>query len=593
MMALKYRLGILILFFICSVVYFLPNIYGESPAIVLKTSKHIDSLFIDDFNRMLDVEKVKYKKMFYENGNFIIKFYSTTDQFKVYEILNSKNLPARMYLSMLDNNPSFLKKINATAMKLGLDLVGGVHLLLKINIKDKVKEISEFHIHYIRDYMKYKEKAFKVTKSLNYNYYKLIFKNKEDRMLAFYFIKNNITVFNIVEAKSNFLKLTIKKDMCLNLKSELIDKTIDILSKRIYELGIGNFILKKNGLNKISIELPGVQNVNYIKSMISKTSNLRFMMVNDIRYSKNKQLKKNDYLNSIDLYTEKGGSVLIENKEVLSGRSVISAISSTGNFLKPSISITIKKSEVKGFTNLTKYNVGNSMAIVYTENVIVNGRERPKDVVVNIARIMETLGENFQITGLTLQESKDLALLLRAGSLPSSIFVIEERVVGPTLGEENIKYGLTIIILSVICIIIFLLIKYRMLGVIASISLILNILLIGALMSIVNVVLTLPSLAGIALTVGLSIDANVLIFERIKEESKINKNYIENGFKNAFSSIFDSNLTTLIIGLVLAMFATGPIQGFAITLSIGIFTSFYSAIFVTRVLIDCFKVIKI
>ncbi len=324
-MIFRYRLIILLVVFVFSFLYFLPNIYGESPSVTIKTTKLVDHSFIENLKVLLKSENIKFRKLFFEKHEVVIKLYSSTEQLRLRDLIVEKDLPVSIYLNMISNSPTFLKKINAYSMRLGLDLVGGGHLLLKVNISDKVKELSEFYIYNIKSYAKSRNFNFKVKKSLNYNIYMLVFLNENDRALASSFIRNRLYVFDIVEDNLTFLKISLKKEICLSLKVELLEKTMDILSKRIYELGVGNFILKKHGVDKISLELPGVQDVNYIKSMIAKTSHLRFMMVNDSRYSKNKYLKRSEYLNSVNLFTEKGDSVLIENKEVLSGRSIITS----------------------------------------------------------------------------------------------------------------------------------------------------------------------------------------------------------------------------------------------------------------------------
>ena len=577
---------ILVVFFI-SIIYAAPNIYGEDPSIILNSHKEINSNFVIKINNDFIKKKIISKSIKIEEKNvLIIRFATTVDQFNAYEIIKKKKLPAVISLNILNSNKlKLFQYINSKPMKMGLDLRGGVHLLIKINTYENIKNITKINFLLLKNYFKKNNIKINIIKSKNNKIIKITFHNINKHDIYYNFIDQNINDFEIYYDKNNVMKFKIKKHIEMEIKKNALEQTIHILTKRINELGISDAIIQQNGINKIIVEIPGIQNISYAKKIIGKTATLNFMLVN-----KTKNLTNLTKKNVKILYNDDNIPIILKNKPILTGNSIIHATSGFENtFNKPCINITIKKKDAKIFNKITKKNIGNLIAIIYKENIYNNKSiEETKEKIINIAKITTELGDQFQITGLNLQESKDLALLLRSGSLPTSITIIEEKLIGPTLGEINIKNGLISIYISLFTIFIFMFLKYKTLGIIANISLILNLTLLISIMSVIGIIVTLPGLAGIALTIGMSIDGNILIFERIKEELKSNsmKIAIENGFNNALTSIIDSNITTLIIGLILILLASGPIKSFGITLSIGILTSLYSSIFVSKTIID-------
>lgn len=560
----------IIIIFILSLIYSYPNIYGENPAIIIKKDLTIE----EDLNKVIKNNTDRIKSLKYNDKEIIIRFSSTEDQFLIFEkIKNIKNIDA--YQNIINSEKTKLfEKINAYPMKLGLDLRGGVHLVTKINTKQIIeKEIKETVI-----------KLKKITKDKNIQIKKnkiiKIIKNTEtDIIKKIKDISNIEKNFNI-KNKEKSISLTLNKEYKKELKNNIMTKTLSVLTNRINELGISETIIQKNGTNKITIDLPGIQNIEYAKNILGKTATLEFMML----------AEKNDKKRIKILYDKDKRKIKLKNKSIIKGESIIYASSGFENtFNKPCVNIKIDEKAAKRLNKKTIKNIGKPMAIIYKESYIKNNKEEFKEEIISIAKIMSPLNEQFQITGLNIQESKNLALLLRSGSLPTTLSIIEEKIIGPSLGENNIKNSIKSLMLSFIIITLFMIIRYKKLGIISTIALITNISLMISIMSILNVTLTLSGLAGIILTIGMSIDSNILIFERIKEESKINSNIntiVKNGFENALSSITDANITTLLMALILFLIGSGPIKGFAIALSLGIITSIYSALIVTKSIIE-------
>lgn len=557
----------IIIIFIISLIYSYPNIYGEDPAIIIKKDIKIEA----DLNNIIKNTNNKIKSLKYNDKEIIIRLFSTEDQFLLFEKIK-KITHINAYQNILNSEKTnFFEKINAYPMKLGLDLRGGVHLVTKINTKQIIeKEIKDTLI-----------KLKKITKDKNIqlknNNIIKIFKNKDTDIIK------NISYldkkFNI-KNEEEYILLTFNKEYKKEVKNNIMQKTLSVLTNRINELGISDTIIQKNSTNKITIDLPGIQNIEYAKNILGKTATLEFMIL----------AEKNDKKKIKILYDKEKRKIKLKNKSIINGESIIYASSGFENtFNKPCVNIKINEKAAKKLNKKTTKNIGKLMAIIYKESYIKNNKEEFKEEIISIAKIMSSLNEQFQITGLNLQESKNLALLLRSGSLPTTVSIIEEKIIGPSLGENNIKNSVKSLTLSFIIIMLFMVIRYKRLGIVSTIALITNITLMISIMSILNVTLTLSGIAGIILTIGMSIDSNILIFERIKEEAKINSNMlmiVENGFKNALSSITDANITTLIIGLILFLMGAGPIKGFAIALSLGILTSLYSSLIVTKNIIN-------
>lgn len=591
----------IIIALLIATIYALPNLYGEDPVIIISNQEKIKQDDLKQIKNILESNNIINKSLDLKDDNtIIIRFKTYDEQLKFFETYkNNKQENINISLNIMQTkNYILFEKIYAKPMKLGLDLRGGVQLTIKVNYNNIINNNIKAYLDNIKD--TFKQNDIKLT---NYqiikNKYIEIKLNKD---------KNIKEILKIIENKyndlyveynnnKNIILISIKKEKKLEIKNNILEKTIFTLSKRVNELGISDSIVQKKGKNKIIVEIPGIQDIERAKNILGKTASLEFMLID----TKNniKQAINGNIPDSSKIYKDKNNyPILVKNKSILTGDSIIYASSGFENQSnKPCINIKLGGNNIKKFEKITSKNIGKPMAIIYKEiklikketNGIVKQKEKTIEKIISIATIMNALSTSFQITGLNIQESNDLALLLRSGSLPATISIIEEKIIGPTLGYNNIKNGLTSVSISFIIILLFMLIYYKKLGFIANITLIINLIFLIGLMSIIGVTLTLPGIAGIVLTIGMAIDANILIFERIKEEKILNstlENAIKNGFKNATTSILDANITTLIVGIVLFTLGHGAIKGFAITLSLGIITSIYCAIIITKSIME-------
>jgi len=376
-----------------------------------------------------------------------------------------------------------------------------------------------------------------------------------------------------------------------------MEQSLSTLRNRVNELGVAEAIIQREGANKIVVELPGIQDTARAKDILGKTATLDFMLQdadNDIELAIQGRVPPGSKI----FYTRDGYPVLLKNRTILTGDSIIGATSQYGGHdNKPVVSVSLGGGGLKLFEETTASNRGKNMAIVYREShmeeKIVDGKTIKEPIsseyIISLATIQSALGNGFEISGMTLNQTRDLSLLLRAGALPATISIVEERIIGPSMGQDNIDKGITSVVVGFCAVVVFMTIYYSLFGIIANIALFFNLILLVALMSLVGATLTLPGIAGIVLTLGMAVDANVLIFERIREELRLGISphaSIQRGFEQAFSTIIDSNLTTLIVGIILFAVGTGPVKGFAITLSLGILTSMFTSITGTRAIIS-------
>ena len=393
------------------------------------------------------------------------------------------------------------------------------------------------------------------------------------------------------------MKIIFSESGLSELRLAAIKQNTTTLRNRVNELGVAEPIVQQSGKTRIVVELPGVHDTSRAKEIIGATATLEFKMVDEDSDAYAAEDSDQILLNSKLYYDDSGQPVLLKRNVILTGENIVDASSGFDRNSIPSVNITLDGSGAKRFANTTEDNIGKLMAVLFieskSENRVINGKNKritkKYEKIISIATIQERLSKSFQITGLdSSKQARDLALYLRAGSMAAPMYIVEERTVGPSLGADNIEKGKISVIIGLILVLIFMVYYYRVFGLFANSALILNILIIISVMSLIpGATLTLPGIAGIVLTVGMAVDANVLIFERIKEEVKNGSTplaSIELGYKKAFSTIADANITTLIASIILFMFGTGPIKGFAVTLSIGVISSMFTAIVVTRVL---------
>ena len=580
------------------VIFALPNIFPSKPALQIalgNSSYEINSNLISDIEKTLNEEGILVGSLELEDNSLTIVLESVDDQLSSRRILS--NFSDGDYIIALKSEPStpkWLREIGAKPLNLGLDLAGGIHFLLEVDTARYSEErLSSEGASLVEEFTK--QGIFSSYQSTG-NTIDLSFNSETDADSAIKYVnENNFTTsgskYNVTVDGTN-----IKLQYTDNYLSEIIDYAVEqnlvALRNRVNELGVSEPIVQREGKGRIVVELPGVQDSASAKKIIGKTANLEFRL--EARNSDSFLRKeKFQYKNPLQ------GSAFLEKVIVLSGDNVTNAQSSFDENGRPQVNINLDIEGGRAMQKATTGNIGRRLGVILVEektktffdedNNVVQESFLEKSIISN-ATIQAVLGTSFRITGLTgPNEASELALLLRAGALAAPMKFVEEQTIGPTLGKENIDKGVTSIIIGFILVFIFMLLRYRLFGLSANFALICNLILVTSIMSAVGGTLTLPGIAGIVLTVGMAVDANVLIFARISEELKSNiepQSAIKNGFSKAFSTIMDANITTLIVALILYAIGTGPIKGFAVTLSIGIVTSIFTAILVTRSLVN-------
>jgi len=492
--------------------------------------------------------------------------------------------------------PDWLNSVNAKKMNLGLDLKGGVHFLMEVDLDEVVTTKSKKLSNDIRSQLRNEKIRYR-----NYSYQKtnieIQFANQESFEEAAELIsKNYQDTFDLISLSDNKMKLVISETAINELRIAAIKQNTTTLRNRVNELGVAEPIVQQSGKTRIVVELPGIQDTARAKEILGATATLEFKMVDEESDPYAVEESNQTSLSSKLYYDEDGDPILLKRNIILTGENIVDASSGFDRNSRPSVNITLDGPGAKRFANTTEDNIGKLMAVLFIESKserrLINGKDKritkKYEKIISIATIQERLSKTFQITGLdSPKQARDLALYLRAGSMAAPMYIIEERTVGPSLGADNIEKGKISVIIGLILVLIFMICYYRVFGLFANTALVLNLLIIISVMSLIGATLTLPGIAGIVLTVGMAVDANVLIFERIKEEIKNGSTplaSIELGYKKAFSTIADANITTLIASIILFIFGTGPIKGFAVTLSIGVISSMFTAIVVTRIL---------
>ena len=496
-----------------------------------------------------------------------------------------------------DEVPNWLTSINAKKMNLGLDLKGGVHFLMQVDLDEVIDNKSRKFSNDIRSQLRKNKIRYSNFKFENNKIYIDFSRNVNFEEVEDMLNKNYQNTFDIKWLDDNKLKISISENTINELRIAAIKQNTTTLRNRVNELGVAEPIVQQSGKTRIVVELPGVKDTTRAKEIIGATATLEFKMVDEESDAYAAEESEQVMFNSKLYYDDAGQPVLLKRNVILTGENIVDAASGFDQNSRPSVNITLDGPGSKRFASTTEDNIGKLMAVLFIESKsetrVINGETKrvtkKYEKIISIATIQERLSKSFQITGLdSPKQARDLALYLRAGSMAAPMYIIEERTVGPSLGADNIEKGKISVIIGLILVLVFMTYYYRVFGLFANTALILNILIIVSVMSLIpGAVLTLPGIAGIVLTVGMAVDANVLIFERVKEEIRNGSTplaSIELGYKKAFSTIADANITTLIASIILFIFGTGPIKGFAVTLSIGVISSMFTAIIVTRVL---------
>ena len=548
---------------------------------------------------------VAYKEMeITETGKLLIRFADTTSQLSVAESL--RELMGSSYITALNlaaATPQWLRDFDATPMNLGLDLRGGVYFLLQVDVKAALDKAMISYRDAIRGMLR--EARLRYTEfDVDDRTLKIQFSDEATRDAAWEQVRSEMPLVFSNESYERgnraMLDLTISRDEIKSIQDFAVQQNVLTLRKRVNELGVAEPSIARQGVDRIAVQLPGVQDPTQAKEILGATATLEFRMVAE-QYDAARVARSRRIPPGTELLYEGSEPVLLKREVILSGEHIVDASSGLDpETNQPDVNITLDGQGSRIFSRVTGQNIKRLMAVVFIENKSytyrdddgeLKRRSRTTEEVISVARIQAQLGKRFHITGLdSPQAARKLALLLRAGALAAPIEIIEERTVGPSLGQQNIDQGMNAIVLGFILVILFMIVYYRVFGVFANMALVLNLLLITAIMSLIpGATLTLPGIVGIVLTVGMAVDANVLIFERIRQELHAGSSIqasIDNGYRQALSTIADANITTLIAAIVLFVFGSGPIKGFSVTLSIGIMCSMFTAIFGTRALVN-------
>ncbi len=587
------------------VIYALPNLYGKDPALQISATRSAEVSELTEFqvSNALEEAGIKYKTMDLGVESLTIRFDNEEVQLKAQSVV--KESLGRSYvvaLNLAPSTPEWLRGLGAEPMFLGLDLRGGVHFLMEVDMEAAIAKAEERYISDLRSDLRENKIRYKTITNAKEGGLLLRFRDANERDNGQQLIKDNFADLNVAvpdnESGEPQLTATIKEEVLVETQRLALQQNITTLRKRVNELGVAEPVIQQQGLNRIVVQLPGVQDTARAKEILGATATLEFRLV-DEKHSPQDALDGRVPAGSKLYYERTGQPILLKKQILLTGDAIINAASGFDSLSgSPNVSITLDGKGAKRMSHGTRDNVGKRLAVVFIENKVEyveeNGelveKKETIEEVINAATIREQLSKRFQITGLdSTQEARTLALLLRAGALAAPIYIVEERTVGPSLGQDNIDQGFDSVLIGFILVLLFMAVYYKVFGLVANVALALNLVLIVAMLSILQATLTLPGIAGIVLTVGMAVDANVLIFERIREEIRNGNSpqaSIYSGYEKAFSTIADANITTLIAALVLFSFGTGPIKGFAVTLSLGIISSMFTAIMVSRGLVN-------
>ena len=584
----------------------LPNLYGSNPAVQVKADRDapIDEILEGRVVGGLISQGLEPLRVERTDNGLLLRFADENIQLKAREqIANELGSQYVVALNLAPATPAWLERLGALPMYLGLDLRGGVHFLMQVDMEGAIRQAEQRYAADLRQMLREEKIRYAGISRRDSGGVLLGFRDQETRQSAYDLIRRDLVDLTVNErdnADRPALLVTLNERAVADVKRFALQQNITTLRNRVNELGVAEPVIQQQGSDRIVVQLPGVQDTAKAKEILGATATLEFRMV-DTEHSVQEALAGRVPATA-RLYKESDGApILLKRSVMLSGDYITDASSGIDQQSgTPAVFITLDGKGASIFSTRTRDKIGRPMATVFMENksetLLIDGQEVKRTIteetVINVATIRDQLGKRFQITGLdTTEEARDLALLLRAGALAAPVEIIEERTVGPSLGKENIEQGFRSVIIGFILVLIFMVVYYRVFGLVANLALTFNLVMIVAVLSMLQATLTLPGIAGIVLTTGMAVDANVLIFERIREEIR-NGNTpqasIEAGYQKAFSTIADANVTTLIAAIVLFGFGTGPIKGFAITLSIGIATSMFTAIMGTRAVINLY-----
>jgi len=577
----------------------LPNFYGEDPAVVI--SKENGQVFseseVKEIEEYLQEQSSRYTSINQKSNQILLRFDQVEEQLFASESMRPYlGRSATVALSFAPRTPNWIDSLGLKPMSLGLDLRGGVHFKFQVDLGAAIEQRLNQYIADINKALIDKRIRRSVTKQGNV--INIEFSENNDLSIARTLIREIDPLLEITKISDikPILQVQMTEDQLRERRDFAIQQNILTMRNRVNELGVAEPIVQRQGLDRIVVQLPGVQDPTQAERILGATATLEFRMVCENESAFEAEAKGRAPI-GCELFADRGGTpVLLKKKTIVSGNQLIDA-SQTFSEGRPAVSIRLDNKGSREMLETTKRNLNKPMAVLFIQQRQETKRQNGELItssvldkeVINIATIRGVFSSQFQITGVSVSEANDLAILLRAGALAAPIFKVEEKTVGPSLGQDNINRGFQAMLIGLALVLVFMVIYYKGFGLIANIGLLINLTLVMALLSLLQASLTLPGIAGIVLTVGMAVDANVLIFERIREEIRIGNSpqaSITAGYQKAFGTIADANITTLIAALVLFTFGTGPIKGFAVTLTLGIITSMFTAIIASRAIVN-------
>lgn len=577
----------------------LPNIFGSDPAVQVSREDGTDvvSSSIEEIENLLDGAGISMSSIDLRGNAAIVRFQDNESQLAASVVLREALDLHVVALTLAPRTPRWLQSIGFRPMNLGLDLRGGVYFLYQVDLDTAINQYLESFQGTIMQ--AFRSENLPVTVSRNNTELQFIFTNQDDLFTAeniLFRIDPLLQIEGSIIENQPILNVALSNMQITQRQNLALQQNILTLRNRVNELGVAEPIVQRQGLDRILVQLPGVQDPAQAERILGSTATIEFRLVDFENDPFEADRTRRPPLNSILRYDQAGFPELLRREVIVSGNELTDAsfMYSQG---QPAVSVRLNAQGASRMLDVTQANLNRPMAVLFIEDspeiVEVDGEQRlvtsREETVINKAVIRGVFSSNFQITGITPFEGQDLALLLRSGSLATPIVKVEERTIGPSLGQDNIDRGRLAIIVGLLTVMMFMVFYYRTFGLVANVALVMNIVLIVAVLSFLQAALTLPGIAGIVLTVGMAVDANVLIFERIREELRNGVTpiaSIRGGYEKALSTIADANITTLIAAVVLFTFGTGPVKGFAITLAIGIVTSMFTAIMVTRLIVN-------
>jgi preprotein translocase subunit SecD len=582
-------------------VFALPNIFGDAPAIQVTadTGQPLDQAALDRVTGILDAAGINHGPAYLEEGRVTVRFPDVEEQLRALDL--TREQLGRGFvaaLTLAPRTPPMLRALGLKPMSLGLDLRGGVHFMYEVDMDAAIGQALDRYEADFRTLLRDQRIRYNAVRR-DGDSVRVVLGNAEDQRAAAGIIAEadpQLAVSERQVGEEFELVVRMTEEQVRERQGFAIDQNTITLRNRVNELGVSEPVVQRQGADRIVVQLPGIQDPAQAERVLGATATLEFRLVDEVNSPFEAEQRGRAPLGSA-LYTDRYGQPVLLRRDLIVTGDQLTGASAGFDEGQPAVFVNLDARGARKMGETTRANLNKRMAVVFIEQKrdaverdgVTRDVTRTEERVISVATIRGVFSNRFMITGLEPLEARDLALLLRAGSLAAPIFKVEERTIGPSLGQENIERGIQAVGLGFLLVVVFVAVYYRVFGLIANLALLMNIVLLIALLSMLQAALTLPGIAGIVLTVGMAVDANVLIFERIREELR-NGNTpqaaIHAGYEKAFSSIADANITTLIAAVVLFTFGTGPIRGFAVTLSLGIITSMFTAIVGTRAVVN-------